>query len=65
MRKYIDSFIKEEDGMETIEFVVILAIVAGLIAIISAVGSTVRQKATEAQGEITNGLNSITYGNGE
>ena len=61
MRKYINSFIKDEKGMETIEFVVILAIVAGLIAVISAVGVTVRKKADEANTEIMNRLNEITY----
>lgn len=61
MKKYMNSFIKEEDGMETIEFVVILAIVAGLIAIISAVGGQVRDKAGEAQDKIEAGLNEITY----
>lgn len=59
MKKYFNRFVREEDGMETIEFVVILAIVAGLIAIISAVGTQVTEKATTAQGKITEGLNSI------
>ena len=47
MGKYVKAFVKDESGMETIEFVVILAIVAGLIAVISAVGSTVRIKQTK------------------
>lgn len=61
MGKYVKTFVKDESGMETIEFVVILAIVAGLIAVISAVGSTVRDKADQAQGKINEGLNAITY----
>lgn len=61
MGKYVKAFVKDESGMETIEFVVILAIVAGLIAVISAVGSTVRDKADQAQGKINEGLNAITY----
>ena len=65
MRKYINSFIREEDGMETIEFIVILATVSGLIAVISAVGVTVRKKADEANTEITNQLDQITYGSGK
>ncbi|MDO4343607.1 MAG: hypothetical protein Q4C50_02265 [Eubacteriales bacterium] len=47
--------------MEIIEFVVILAILVGLIAIISSVELTVREKATNVKTQITNGLNSITY----
>lgn len=61
MKNYLKAFVKNEEGMETIEFVVILAIVAGLIAIISAVGATVRNKATDAQTAIENGLGQITY----
>lgn len=65
MRNYLKAFIKKEDGMETIEFVVILAVVAGLIVIITGVGATVRNKATDAQEVINNGMDSINYGTTE
>ena len=56
MRKYIASLLKQEDGMETIEFVIILAIVAGLIAIVVSVGNSVRERAETAKGQIETGL---------
>ena len=65
MRNYLKAFIKKEDGMETIEFVVILAVVAGLIVIITGGGATVRNKATDAQEVINNGMDSINYGTTE
>lgn len=62
MKRYFNRFVREEDGMETIEFVVILAIVAGLIAIITSVGGTVKNKANGAKNEIEAGLANLPNG---
>ena len=52
-------FIKDESGMETIEFVVVLAVVAGLIAIVAAVAENVSNTGEKAQNEVTSGLANI------
>lgn len=56
---YLKSFIKEEDGMETIEFVVILAVVAGLIAIVARVGKSVKDRGDQAEEKVNDGLGEL------
>lgn len=52
-------FIKDESGMETIEFVVVLAVVAGLIAIVAGVATKVSDTGTKAQEKVNTGLTNI------
>lgn len=56
---YLKTFIKEEDGMETIEFVVILAVVAGLIAIVARVGKSVKDRGDQAEQKVNDGLGEL------
>lgn len=44
---YLKDFIKNEDGMETIEFLVVLAVIAGLIGIVVSVGKNIKIKGTK------------------
>ena len=55
----IRRFIKDESGMETIEFVVILAIIAGLIGIVAGIGTRMKTTGGAAEGEVNKGLDSI------
>lgn len=58
----IKEFVKNESGMETIEFVVVLAIVAGLIAIVTRVGTAITSKGNGAEEAITNGISGLADG---
>lgn len=53
MRKILD-FIENEDAMETLEYLVILAVVAGLIAIAVSVGKTIKTKGTNVANNLDN-----------
>lgn len=50
MTQYIKNFIIEESGVETIEWVGVLAVAAGLIAVIAKVGSSMKRKEIKANG---------------
>lgn len=65
LKRYTDSFLKNEEGMETIEFVVILAVVAGLLFIVFQIVGSVKKKAVEASDEIKTNLDQITFGGNE
>lgn len=55
----IRKFWKDESGMETIEFVVILAIIAGLIGIVAGIGTRMSTTGSAAEGEVNSGLDKI------
>lgn len=61
MRDYIRAFKADENGMETIEFVIILAVVTGLIAIVFSVYKNVKGKAEGAEQQINTVMNQIQY----
>lgn len=48
----VRNFIKNEEAVETIEFLVILAVVAGLFAVIVSVGKTIKAKGTAVAGKL-------------
>jgi Flp pilus assembly pilin Flp len=51
----IKSFIKDESGLETVEYAVMLALlVAGVIAAVKLLGPTVTSKFTEVNTQMTN-----------
>ena len=52
MKNKMMHFIKQEDGMETVEWLCILAVVAGLITVVSRVAGTLNKKASDAEGAI-------------
>ena len=45
MWKYAKKFVTEDEGIETIEFVALLAVAAVLITIVAAIGSKMAAKA--------------------
>ena len=49
MKNYIKKFFSNEDGAETIEFVAILGVAVGIIAIVVAIGATMQDRASKAQ----------------
>ena len=52
--KFADVFIKNEDGMETLEFLVILAVVAVLFGIVISVGRNIKTKGTAVANSLDN-----------
>lgn len=53
------SFFVDESGMETIEFVVILAIIAGLIALVTSIGKKVTKVGNGAAVDINDGMTGL------
>lgn len=56
MFKYINNFIKENDGVETIEFIGVLAVGAGLIAAIATVATGMKGKVSGAKSSISKSI---------
>lgn len=56
MFKYINDFIKGNDGVETIEFIGVLAVGAGLIAAIASVASGMNDKVSGAKSSISKSI---------
>ncbi len=52
----IRRFVNDESGMETIEFVVVLAVVAGLIAVVMNVGQKITNVGGGAQKKVNDNL---------
>ena len=49
MFKYLNNFFSKEDGVETIEFIGVLAVGAGLIAAIAGIAGAMGDKVTDSQ----------------
>ena len=56
VKKYISRFIKNEDGMETLEFLVLLSVVAGLIGIVIAVKTSIEDAGEKVASSMENML---------
>lgn len=65
---YMNSFFKEEEGIETIEFIGLVAVAAALIAIIARIGGSMVKKADQGEQNIdkaiNDAINTYTGGNG-
>lgn len=59
MKKYIKNFVNEEEGIETIEFIGLVAVAAALIAIIANLGKEMFKTAQEAETEMIGAINKI------
>lgn len=59
MRKYAKKFVTEDEGIETIEFVALLAVAAVLITIVAAIGSKMAAKGNEVESSIGSALDSV------
>lgn len=61
MKQYIREFIQEEDGIETIEFIALLAVAAVLIGIVTAIGTKLSTAGTAIEGQIDGALNGLPH----
>lgn len=59
MWKYAKKFVTEGEGIETIEFVALLAVAAVLITIVAAIGSKMAAKGNEVESSIGSALDSV------
>lgn len=59
MKKYLKEFLNKDDGIETIEFVALIAVAAILIAVIVSVGSKMKGTADLAATEINNSMDKV------
>lgn len=50
--KYINEFISDEDGVETMEWIAIISVTAGLIVIAAKCGNKLKQKLSGIVGSI-------------
>lgn len=59
MKKYFYSFVKEEEGIETIEFIALLAVAAVLIGIVTAIGTKLSTAGTAIESQIDGALSGL------
>lgn len=57
--KYLKSFVKEEDGIETIEFIGLVAVAAILIGVIVAIGTKMNETAEKAQKSLDKSMDKV------
>ena len=57
--RYVNAFHSEVDGMETIEWVIVLALVAALLAVVISINSRVNTTASNAQKTIDSKLGEV------
>ena len=56
---YLKSFFCEDDGVETIEFIALIAVAAVLVGVIISIGSTMTSSAKSAQDDMSSALGNL------
>lgn len=56
---YLKSFFCEDDGVETIEFIALIAVAAVLVGVIISIGSTMTNSAKSAQEDMSSALGNL------
>ena len=59
LKKYFNSFLKEEDGAEIVEYLAIIVVAAALIVVIAAVGVKMQKAGTDASDSIDKALQEL------
>lgn len=59
MKSYLKKFIHEEDGIETIEFIGMVAVAAALLVVVAKIGGDMKNTANNAQGEMNKAISAI------
>ena len=57
--RVVNAFHRKEDGMETIEWVIVLALVAALLAVVISINTRVNSTASNAQKTIDSKLGEV------
>ena len=56
---YLKTFFCEDDGVETIEFIALIAVAAVLVGVIISIGSTMTSSAKSAQEDMSSALGNL------
>lgn len=56
---YLKIFFCEDDGVETIEFIALIAVAAVLVGVIISIGSTMTSSAKSAQEDMSSALGNL------
>ena len=56
---YLKSFFCEDDGVETIEFIALIAVAEVLVGVIISIGSTMTSSAKSAQEDMSSALGNL------
>lgn len=56
---YLKSFFCEDDGVETIEFIALIAVAAVLVGVIISIGSTMTSSAKSAEEDMSSALGNL------
>ena len=56
---YLKSFFCKDDGVETIEFIALIAVAAVLVGVIISIGSTMTSSAKSAQEDMSSALGNL------
>lgn len=59
MRKYLKNFMGNEDGIETIEFIGLVAVAAILIGVIVTIGTRMKSTADTANNALDNSMSQV------
>lgn len=59
MKKYLESFVREDEGVETIEFIGLVAVAAVLIGVVATIGGKMKNTANSAQGAMDGAIQQL------
>ena len=59
MKNYIKDFVKNENGIETIEFIAMVAVAAALVIVITGIGQSMASKATDVRGKMEDAIDGL------
>lgn len=59
MKKYFRDFFVKADGVETIEFIALIAVAAALVVVIATIGGQMSEKADDISGDLDTALENI------
>lgn len=59
MKKYLKSFVKEDEGIETIEFVGLVAVAAILIGVVVQIGTKMNATAGKAKDKLDSSMGEV------
>lgn len=64
MRKYLKDFFVKDEGVETIEFIALIAVAAALVVVIATIGGQMSEKADGISDDLDTALKKITIPEG-
>ena len=59
MKKYLKDFFVKNEGVETIEFIALIAVAAALVIVIANIGGSMASSADDTQTEMESALNKL------